>query len=316
MELCFWGGEGKPVKIFWPQKKVIQLLTGVHKRVSCRHIFREFQILTLASLYILEVLCFIKKYQGNLQQNFAVHGHYTRNKFDLHTATAVLFCIREVWQTGTLNCLINYQYKSNNWTSITVLREKWKIFSYVMHFIQLKKFCTLREFSIAHCVGTIITNGTCVHIVCFCSAITVWLMYDCVQDLTVPMYMGLKWWGPLCPISIQGSPVTLLQFQMSPRLIRLRPSGSKKEPRYTCLSEAKVSHSQRMWAEVSSSAPRLLHSGLSDSPIRWRCLLRVLCPVRRPVTRLDCVLLKDRNLTLAPRQGHEIRSPACLAVTV
>jgi hypothetical protein len=25
----------------------------------------------------------------------------------------------------------------------------------------------------------------------------------------------------------------------------------------------------------------------------WRCLLRVLCPVRRPVTTLDCALLKD-----------------------
>jgi hypothetical protein len=31
-------------------------------------------------------------------------------------------------------------------------------------------------------------------------------------------------------------------------------SGSKKkESRYTCLSEAKASHSQRMWAEVSST---------------------------------------------------------------
>jgi hypothetical protein len=28
----------------------------------------------------------------------------------------------------------------------------------------------------------------------------------------------------------------------------------------------------------------------------FRCLLRVLCPVRRPVTTLDYVLLKDNNL--------------------
>jgi len=103
---------------------------------------------------------------------------------------------------------------------------------------------------------------------------------------------------------------------MSPRLILLMSSGSKKkEPRYTCLSEARASHSQRMWAEVSSSAPHLLHSGLSDSPGRWRCLLRVLCPVRRPATALDCVLLKDRNLTLAPRQDPQISSRACLCVS-
>jgi len=43
--------------------------------------------------------------------------------------------------------------------------------------------------------------------------------------------------------------------------------------------------------------------------------LRVLCPVRRPVTALDCVLLKDRNLALAPRQGPEISSRACLWVS-
>jgi hypothetical protein len=121
--------------------------------------------------------------------------------------------------------------------------------------------------------------------------------------------------GPLCPILIYVSPVALLKFQKAPRLIMLMSSGSKEEePKYTCLSEAKASHSQRMWVEVSSSAPHLLHNGLSDSPIRWRCLLRVLCPVRRPVSALDCVLLKDRNLALVPRQGPKISSRACLWV--
>jgi len=43
----------------------------------------------------------------------------------------------------------------------------------------------------------------------------------------------------------------------------------------------------KMWADVSSFAPHLLHNGLSSNPIRWRCLLRVLCPVRRPVTTLE-----------------------------
>ena len=103
---------------------------------------------------------------------------------------------------------------------------------------------------------------------------------------------------------------------MAPKLILLMSSGSKKEePRYPCLGEAKASHSQRMWAEVSSFAPHLLRSGLSSSPIRWRCLLRVLCPVIKPVTALDWVLLKDRNLAFAPRQGPEISSQDCLWVS-
>jgi len=104
---------------------------------------------------------------------------------------------------------------------------------------------------------------------------------------------------------------------MAPKLRLLISSGSKKkEPRYACLSEAKALHLQRMWAEVSSLTPHLLHSGLSSSPSRWRYLLRVLCPVRRPVTTLDWVLLKVRNLALVPRLGHEINSWACLWVSL
>jgi hypothetical protein len=113
--------------------------------------------------------------------------------------------------------------------------------------------------------------------------------------------------GPLSPITICGSPVALPKFQMAPRLIFLIFSGSKKEQlRYACLSEAKASHRQRIWSEVSSCAPHFLQNGLSISPTKWRCLLRVLCPVRRPVTALDCILLKDKILAFVPRQGPEV----------
>jgi hypothetical protein len=92
-------GEGKSVKIFQLQKRVIHLLTGVHKLESCRHMFRKFQILSLASLYILEMLCFVKQYQGNLQQNFALHGHNTRNKFDLRTR----YCSSVLYKRSVIN---------------------------------------------------------------------------------------------------------------------------------------------------------------------------------------------------------------------
>jgi len=102
---------------------------------------------------------------------------------------------------------------------------------------------------------------------------------------------------------------------MATRLTLLMSSGSKKKgSRFTCLCEAKASNSQRMWAAFSTSAPHL-DNRLSDSPNRWRYLLRVLCPVRRPVTALNCVLLKDRNLALAPGQVPEINSQACLWVS-
>jgi hypothetical protein len=127
------------------------------------------------------------------------------------------------------------------------------------------------------------------------------------------MHLGLD--DPLCPMSDHGSPVALLKFQIAPKLILLISSGSKKkEPSCMCLSDAKASHSQRMWAEVSSSIPHLLHSGLSASPSRWRCRLRVLCPLSRPLTAQDWVLLKDRSLALVLRLGPEINCWACLWV--
>ena len=44
--IMFWGGDGKSIRIFRLQKKVIKLITGTHKRKSCRPIFRKFKILT------------------------------------------------------------------------------------------------------------------------------------------------------------------------------------------------------------------------------------------------------------------------------
>ena len=83
--ILFWGSDGETIKVFLLQEKMIWVLTGVHKHESRRHIFRKFWIITLTSLYILEVLWFIKKCKGHLKQNCRIHDHNTRNKWDLHT---------------------------------------------------------------------------------------------------------------------------------------------------------------------------------------------------------------------------------------
>ena len=89
----------------------------------------------------------------------------------------------------------------------------------------------------------------------------------------------------------------------------LKSLGSKKkEPRCVCLSETKASHSHKMWTEVSSSVPHFLQVELLLSPIIYKCHLRVLCPVRRLMTTLDWVLLKDNNRALVAKSGPEINS--------
>jgi hypothetical protein len=65
-----------------------------------------------------------------------------------------------------------------------------------------------------------------------------------------------------------------------------------------CLCVAKASHSHKIWAEVSSSAPHFLHKGLSLSSSMWRCLLKVLCPVSRPVTTLEICVITELTVII------------------
>jgi hypothetical protein len=78
--IIFWGSVKDSLKVFLIQKKVMRLIAGVNKQVSCRGIFSEFKILTQPSFYILEVLCFIKKLEGNLKYNFQMYDYNTRGK--------------------------------------------------------------------------------------------------------------------------------------------------------------------------------------------------------------------------------------------
>ena len=102
---------------------------------------------------------------------------------------------------------------------------------------------------------------------------------------------------------------------MAPIFSFLLSSRSKKEEsRYECLSEARASHSHKKWTEVSSSVPHFLQMGVLLSPITHKCRLRVLWPVRRPMTTLDCVLIKDNNPALVAKSGLEFNFRACLCV--
>jgi hypothetical protein len=58
--IIFWGGEGDSTKVFKMQKRVLRVIGGLGKRESCRQVFKDYDILTVTSLYILEALCYIK----------------------------------------------------------------------------------------------------------------------------------------------------------------------------------------------------------------------------------------------------------------
>jgi len=80
------GGRTKEgIKALCIKKKVIRLITGINKYESCRQKFKENRILTVTSIYVLEVLCYTKKYKGDLKHNCEIHEYNKRSKYDLHT---------------------------------------------------------------------------------------------------------------------------------------------------------------------------------------------------------------------------------------
>jgi hypothetical protein len=65
--IIFGGSAKDSIKVFMIQKKVVRLIAGVNKRVSCRGLVSEFKILTVSSLYILETLRFSKKIERQFE---------------------------------------------------------------------------------------------------------------------------------------------------------------------------------------------------------------------------------------------------------
>jgi hypothetical protein len=109
MRYCIvvWGGSRESIKILKLQKKVVRMMSGLKTGESCRLKFKELRILTVISLYVLEVLCYMKKYRGNISENSVIHDHNTRRKTDLHIQS----CRTSLFQKSMINIgikLINY----------------------------------------------------------------------------------------------------------------------------------------------------------------------------------------------------------------
>jgi len=76
-----------------------KLLDDLKDRRGYSHLKEEALDRTMLRLYVLEVLCFIKKYKGSLKQNCMIHEHNTRNNYDLHTE----FCNTSSYQKSVIN---------------------------------------------------------------------------------------------------------------------------------------------------------------------------------------------------------------------
>jgi hypothetical protein len=138
--IIFWGHDSDSIKIFRLQKKVIRLISGIGRLVSCRSVFRDYKILTVPSLYILETLYFIKKHSTHLKSNEQLYDYNTRGKTNYHK----LSCNTSQYQKSVTNMGVKlYNCLPNRLKTLTSVN----IFKYEVKRILLENpFYTVHEF--------------------------------------------------------------------------------------------------------------------------------------------------------------------------
>jgi hypothetical protein len=75
-------------RLFRLQKRMIRFMVRVNSRTLCKQLFKDNNILTLASLYILEVICYINRYCQSLELYTDVHKYDARSKMDIHVQSS------------------------------------------------------------------------------------------------------------------------------------------------------------------------------------------------------------------------------------
>jgi hypothetical protein len=84
------------------QKRVIRSKVGVNSRTSCRQLFKELNILTIVSLYILGVIYYIRKHHQLVQLNSNIYAYNSRKKNYIHIQLySTAFYARNVINVGT-----------------------------------------------------------------------------------------------------------------------------------------------------------------------------------------------------------------------
>lgn len=73
-----WGNSTHMAEIFRTQKKCIRAVFSLKQQESCKHYFTEFKIMTAYSIYIQQLLNFVKKHENTFVKSKDVHQHSTR----------------------------------------------------------------------------------------------------------------------------------------------------------------------------------------------------------------------------------------------
>ena len=130
--IIFWGNSHLSSNIFKIQKRVIRIITNKSKRDSCRQLYKQLQILTLPSQYILSLLVFVAKNRDLFLSNSEIHDINTRNNYNLHVPTTNLTLV----QKGVLYSGSKIQGGARNVIPLTVHITHFYYYKSIWHLVQ------------------------------------------------------------------------------------------------------------------------------------------------------------------------------------
>lgn len=82
--IVVWGRSSHVERVFISQKRVIRLIYNLDSRTSCREVFKEKNILTIACIYILKSLIYSHENKNKFPLHADIHTYNTRNKNNIY----------------------------------------------------------------------------------------------------------------------------------------------------------------------------------------------------------------------------------------
>jgi hypothetical protein len=107
--VIFWGNSTDSKRVFIIQKKIIRIMAGFKRIVSCRELLKKFNILPLASEFLLSLQSFVVDNMEKFQTNSDIHTINTRHKHDSISRALTSLDIRKVHTMQGSNYLILFQ---------------------------------------------------------------------------------------------------------------------------------------------------------------------------------------------------------------
>jgi hypothetical protein len=114
----------------------IQIISGVNKHTFCRQVFKDYNILIVVSLHILDVICYIKKYKDSLEQNVHIHNYNTQRKLDLQVQFCSIVLFRKSAVCVEIRLCSKVPDRIKKWKTSNLLKREINPLCYIMLYLQ------------------------------------------------------------------------------------------------------------------------------------------------------------------------------------